>query len=179
MRKLTWLPILCILECIAVEIGLFAYNALHNIDHRHLLLGTSILCAVAAIAGVIVTRPRAQTISCGMLLLGLLALGLGFFFVTLLNYHERAAVTLGVGLLCLIASMAGLVLPRLPMAICSNVIAFGIITLGISLYFLNDPGDHVQAYFLLAFGSLCLLASLTGIIVTFYREREQMSRKTI
>jgi hypothetical protein len=99
MKKISRLSIVIALEIIALEIGAYTYAALLFHDRRHVLLLTALLCLVAGMIGTVVTRAKAQAASCAILVLGLIALGIGLYFRVDLHYHERAAAALGIGVL--------------------------------------------------------------------------------
>ncbi len=169
MKKTSRLSIVIALEIIALEIGAYTYAALLYHDRRHVLLLTGLLCLVAGIIGSVVTRAKAQATSWAILVLGLIALGIGLYFLVDLHYHERAAAAIGIGVLGLLGGLAGLIIPRSRAAALGGMLVLGLVTLSIGLYCLTVLGYHGRAYMVLGTGTLCLLGSLAGFIVIQYR----------
>src|SRR5690242_20719429 len=102
MKKSAKFWIVFTLEVIALEIGAYTYAALSYQERLHVLLLTGLLCLWAAIVGIAVTRSKAQAIPSAILVLGIIALNIGFYFQVSLGYHERAYAALGIGILGLI-----------------------------------------------------------------------------
>lgn len=169
MKKTSRLSIVIALEIIALEIGAYTYAALLFHDRRHVLLLTGLLCFVAGMIGTVVTRAKAQAASCAILVLGLIALGIGLYFRIHLHYHERTVAALGIGALGFLGGLAGIIIPRSRIAALGGLLALGLVTLSIGLYWLTVLGYHGRAYLVLGTGTLCLLGSLAGFIVIQYK----------
>lgn len=85
------------------------------------------------------------------------------------DFHKRAYTTLGIGILGLLGGCGGIILPRSRVAVFYGLLILGLIALSIGLYFLAILGYHGRAYMVLGTGTLCLLGSLFGLIVSHYR----------
>ncbi len=171
MKECTRLSVILALEIIALEIGAYTYAALLYQERSHVLLETGVLCLVSANIGIIVTRPKAQVASSWVIAVGILALSIGVYFLTALEYHERAYTALGIGILCLLGGFAGIIMLRSIAAALSGMMVLGMLALGIGVYFLTILDYHGRAYMVLGTGVLCLLGSLVGSIVTQYKAR--------
>ncbi|HVB73462.1 MAG TPA: hypothetical protein VNE38_07885 [Ktedonobacteraceae bacterium] len=169
MTKSSRIWVVIALEVIALEVGAYTYAALYHQIRLPLLAVTGVLCFFAAIIGMIVTRPKAQAISLLILVLGIITLAIGLYFLNALNYHERAYTPIGVGILGLIGGSLGIIVPRSITAALSETMILGMLALGMGLYFLTVLNFHGRAYMVLGTGTLCLLGGLVGIILTHSR----------
>lgn len=169
MKKSSRFWIVIALESIALEIGAYTYAALLFQERSHVLLLTGLLCLFAGMIGTVVTRAKAQAHSSAILVLGLVALSIGLYFQVVLDYHERAYTVLGIGILGLLGGFVGIIMPRSRAATLYGLLVLSLVALSIGLYFLTILGYHGRAYMVLGTGTLCLLGSLLGLIVTHYR----------
>ena len=101
-------------------------------------------------------------------LFGLLVLIIGMYLLTVMIYHERAYVPLGIGAACFIGGLAGLIVrpSRLKVAACYGVIALGMLALVVGLNYLTYPFQsyQIRGYIVIGTGILCLLGGITGAI---------------
>jgi hypothetical protein len=170
MKKFTRLSIVMALEVVALEIGAYTYAALLYKERSRVLLETAILCLFGVIIGTLVTRrSRAQAASLKTIAFGIVAFSIGIFFLTVMEYHERAYTVLGIGILCLLGGFAGVLVLRSMAAVLSGVTLLGFVVLGMGVYFLTALGYHGRAFMVLGTGILCLLGSFVGMFVTQYR----------
>jgi len=135
MKKTTRLSLVIALEIIALEIGASTYAALLYHELPHVLLLTGLLCLVAGIIGTVVTRAKALATSCVILVLGLIALGIGLYFRVNLHYGERAAAALGIGVLGFLGGLAGIIIPRSRAVALGGVLVLGLVILSTGLLF--------------------------------------------
>ncbi len=168
-----WYTVIVFLEVIALEIGVYAYAALNHQEQLHVIILTVGLCLLGGVVGAIVTHSKTQAISFGLIVCGIASLGIGTYFMTSLDYHERAIFTLGIGILCIIGGIAGIIVARSRIAVLSGVAGLGIVALSVGIYFLTALGFHNVAYMILGTGVLCLLGGLAGIIIA--RSRAQVT----
>ena len=164
MKKTVWFPVLILLESIALEVGAYTLSALEYQERLHILLETVILCLIGGIVTTVVARPKTQALSSFLLALGVVALCIGFYFLTILGYHERAYVTIGIGLICSVGGLAGLIIPRSLHTALWSMIALGVVALGIGSYFLAALGYHGRAYMVIGMGIVCILAGFMGVM---------------
>jgi hypothetical protein len=135
MKKISRLWMVIALEIIALEIGASTYAALLYDDRWQVLPLTGLLCLVAGMIGTVVTRAHALATSCAILVLGLIALGIGLYFRVDLHYHERAAAALGIGVLGFLGGLAGLIIPRSRAIALGGLLVLGLVPLSIGLLF--------------------------------------------
>ncbi len=136
MKKTSRLSLVIALEIIALGIVASTYAALLYHDRWHVLLLTGLLCLVAGIIGTVVTRAKALATSCAILVLGLIALGIGLYFRVDLHYDERAAAVLGIGVLGFLGGLAGIIIPRSRAVALGGLLVLGLVTtLSIGLLF--------------------------------------------
>jgi hypothetical protein len=169
MKKSSRVWMVIALESIALEIGAYTSAALLYQARLKLLVLMGLLCLLAGMIGIVVTRAKAQVPSAVILVLGLVALGIGLYFRLVLHYHERAYTALGIGILGLLGGCGGIILPRSRAAVFYGLLIFGLSALSTGLYFLTILGYHGRAYMVLGTGTLCLLGSLLGLIVSHHR----------
>jgi len=166
MKKSLQLWMVIALECIALEIGAYTSAALLYQESLKLFVLTGLLCLLAGMIGIVVTRAKAQIPSAVILMLGLVILGIGLYLRLVLHYHERAYTTLGIGLL---GGYGGIILPRSKVAVYYGLLLFGLSGISLGLYFLTILGYHGRAYMVLGTGTLCLFGSLLGLILSHFR----------
>ncbi len=155
------------LECMALLIGAYSLSFLNYHERSHVAVETSILCLLGGLVGTLVTRPKTQAVvSSSAIALGIVALGVGSYFLTTLEYHERAYIVLGSGIICLLGGIAGILVARSKVAAFTGVTALGVIALGVGGYFLTTLGYHGRAYIILGAGLLCLLGGIAGTFLT-------------
>ncbi len=167
MKKSIRFFVIIALVVIALEIGAYIYAALFFRERFHVLVITVALCCLGGFLGSIVTRPKAQVVSVGLMIVGLIALGSAFYLLYAFNYHERTYTILGVGILCFLGGLAGIIIRSISDAL-FGMIVLGIIALSIGLYFLIGLHYHGRAYTMLGIGAAGILGSLiTGIIIRY------------
>jgi|GEM_PF-3251545 hypothetical protein len=155
------------LQILAIESGIYTYVLLHHRELSHVVLLTILLCLLAAIVARLVTHIRSQwhiRISKALLLFGLLSTAIGIYTRIAFTYHERAALALGTGLICLLAGFSGLLLARSLRAVLYEGIVLGLIALGLGFYFLIGADHVLTAYLIIGTGLLCLLCSLSATV---------------
>jgi hypothetical protein len=91
----------------ALCIGLYSIKALHYHERAGLAIGTGLICFVGGCAGILVPRSRLAALA-GVIVLGAIALIIGFYNLAVLEYHGRAYMTLGTGALCVLIGLAGI-----------------------------------------------------------------------
>src|SRR5258708_12884651 len=133
-----WYTVIVFLEVIAIEIGVYAYAALNHQEQLHVIILTVGLCLLGGVVGAIVTHSKTQAISFGLIVCGIASLGIGTYFMTSLDYHERAIFTLGIGILCIIGGIAGIIVARSRIAALSGVAVLGIVAFRFGVYFFTD-----------------------------------------
>ena len=168
MKKSLRFSILIALVVIALEIGAYIYAAVFFRERFHVLLITLFLCVLGGFLGSIVTRPKAQAVSVGILILGLIALGTGFYLLHAFRFHERAYTIIGIGILCSLGGIAGITIRSIS-ATLFGMIVLGIVALSIGLYFLIGLNYHGRAYTLLGIGAVGIFGSLISFIVIRYK----------
>jgi hypothetical protein len=169
MKKSRELLILMVLELIALGSGAYMYAVLNSGEHRKVLIATGLFCVLAGMVGIIVTRSRARATSVLMLVMGVLSLSIGIFFLTALNYHERAYTVLGIGILCLLGGLAAILMPRSPAVTFTGLIILGLAVLGFAGYSLMLSGYQGRVYLVLGVAAFCLLAGLVGVMIVHTR----------
>ena len=112
MKKSLWLPIIIALELIALGSGAYMYAALDSGESDHIILATVILCLLAGIIAIMVTRSKARALPAVVLAFGVFSLSTGLYFLTILNYHERAYTALATGILCLLGGLIGIIVAQ-------------------------------------------------------------------
>ena len=168
MEKSRRFSIIIALVIIALEIGAYIYAALFFRERFHIFLITLFLCGLGGLLGGIVTRPKALAISVGIMLLGLIALGVGVYLLHAFRIHERAYAILGIGFLCFVGGLAGITIKSMN-ATLYGMFVLGFIALSIGLYFRVGLSFHGRAYILLGIGAFGILGSLIIIIIMRYR----------
>jgi hypothetical protein len=154
-----------VLEIMALGIGAYTLSFLDYQERSHVGIETLMLCLVGAFVGMLVPQARAKVaVSSSMIACGVAALSVGSYWLSFLSYHERAALALGVGALCLIGGIAGRLAARSPTALCCGVIALGGMVVSIGAYFLTVLGYHGRAYVAFGLGTLYLLGGLVALI---------------
>jgi hypothetical protein len=169
MKKSLQVWMVIALECIALEMGAYTSAALLYQERLKLFALTGLLCLLAGMIGIVVTRAKAHIPSAVLLMLGLVILGIGLYLRLVLHYHERAYTALGIGLLGLLGGYGGIILLRSKAAVYHGLLLFGLSALSLGLYFLTILGYHGRAYMVLGTGTLCLLGSLLGLIMSHSR----------
>ena len=164
VKSSVWFPMVIVLEIIALEIGAYSLSFLDYHERGHVVVETSILCLLGSLVGTLVTWHRAQVVaSFSAIALGAIALGIGVYFLTVLHYHERAAVFLGVGALCLLGGIAWRLVARSKTAAFAGMIVLGAVILCIGVYCLTVLGYHGRAYVALGTGMAYLLGGLVAV----------------
>jgi hypothetical protein len=169
MKKSLQLWMVIALECIALEIGAYTSAALLYQERLKLFVLTGLLCLLAGMIGMVVTRAKTQIPATVILMLGLVTLGIGLYLRLVLHYHERAYTTLGIGILGLLGGYGGIILPRSKAVVYQGLLLFGLSGLSLGLYFLTFLGYHGRAYMVLGTGTLCLFGSLLGLFMSHHR----------
>jgi len=174
MEKSRRFSIIIALVIIALEIGAYIDAALFFRERFHIFLITLFLCVLGGFLGGIVTRPKALAISVGIMLLGLIAFGVGVYLLHAFRIHERAYAILGIGILCFVGGLAGITIRSIS-ATLYGMIVLGFIALSIGLYFRVGLNYHGRAYILLGIGAFGILGGLITFIVIRYKSHHAVS----
>lgn len=170
-RNIISIAIVVALELLAIESGIYTYVLLHHKEVSHVVLLTILLCLLAAFVGRLITNVQAKwhaRIAGGLMLFGLLSTTIGIYTRIALVYHERAALALGAGIICLLAGFSGLLLARSLRAVLYEGIVLGTIVLAVGLYFFVSAYHTHVAYLVIATGLRGLLCSLSATVKTTF-----------
>ena len=88
---------------IALSAGLYLLHAFHYHERAYTILGAGILCFLGGLAGTTV-RSISDTLF-GMIVLSILALSTGLYFLIGLHFHGRAYTLLGIGAFGILGSL--------------------------------------------------------------------------
>ncbi len=177
MKTLARYSIVILLECIALGIGAYTYSFLHYTERLHVFIETAALCCGAAIIGFAVILPKIRTLAAySAILVSLIPLGIGYYFLSALHYHERAAITLGIGTICLIGGISGRLRAHSMTALFTGYIVLGLIAMAIGTYFRFVQDYHGRAYFALGTGAICLSVGLIALVISYIRSGTQPTR---
>ncbi len=168
MKKSIRFSVIIALVVIAIEIGAYIYAALFFRERFHVLLITFSLCCLGGFLGSIVTRRKAQIVSVGIMISGLIALSTGLYLLYAFHYHERAYTILGAGILCFLGGLAGTTVRSISDTL-FGMIVLDIVALSIGLYFLIGLHYHGRAYTMLGIGAFGILVSLIISIIIRYK----------
>ena len=97
------------LVAIAIGIGVYIYATLFFRERLHVLIITVALCCLSVVLGIIVTRPNMRFVSIGIMILGIVAIGISLYLLHAFQLHERAYTILGIGILCFLGGLAGII----------------------------------------------------------------------
>ncbi len=173
MQKSLWIPLILVLESIALMVGGVTYIALLSEDHRHVWIMTIGLCVAALIVAELVRRAKSGIVPIILIMLGIAFVGLGLFAIRILVYHERAGLALGLGIIAITGGLGAILLRRSLSAVLAGLVALGGIALAIGLYFVkyHDPDYRRPLIMELVIASLCIVAGSVGVAIARYRER--------
>ena len=157
------------LVVIAIGIGVYIYATLLFQERLHVLVITLALCCLSVILGYIVTRPNMQAVSLGLLILGIGAMGVSIYLLHTFQIHERAYTILGIGILCVLGSLAGIFTQSI-IATLFGMVMLGLIAFSIGLT-LASLDYHRRAYVVLGLGAFGILCGLIGIILIQVKSR--------
>ena len=170
MKKSIRYSVIIALVAIALAIGVYIFAALFFRERLHVLVITLALCCIGGLLGVIVTRPGAQLISAGLIILGLIAISSALYLLHAFNIHERAYTILGVGILCFFSGLAGLIIRSISDTLLGLIVlSMGALSMG--LYFLISLHYHGRAYAMLGIGAAGILSGLIASIILRYRSQ--------
>ena len=157
------------LVVIAIGIGVYIYATLLFQERLHVLVITLALCCLSVILGYIVTRPNMQAVSLVLLILGIGAMGVSIYLLHTFQIHERAYTILGIGILCVLGSLAGIFTQSI-IATLFGMVMLGLIAFSIGLN-LASLDYHRRAYVVLGLGAFGILCGLIGIILIQVKSR--------
>ncbi len=157
------------LVAIALGIGVYMYATLFFRERLHVLIATLSLCCLGVVLGIVVTRPKMQVVSIGLMILGIGAIGSSLYLLHAFQIHERAYTILGVGILCFLGGLAGII-TQSTITTLLGMIVLGIVALSIG-FNLASLDFHRRAYVVLGLGAFGILCGLTGIIIIQVKSR--------
>jgi len=157
------------LVAVAIGIGFYIYSTIFFQERLHVLVITLALCCLGVILGYIVTRPDMQAVSIGLLILGIGAMGVSIYVLHTFQIHERAYTILGIGILCVLSSLAGIFTQSI-IATLLGIVMLGLVALSIGLN-LASLDYHRRAYVVLGLGAFGILCGLIGIIMIQVKSR--------
>lgn len=171
MKKSLWLPLILVLETFAFLVGVGTYLALRRTDHSHVVIMTIGLGIAALAVPTIIVWTKSKLAPTIILAVGAISLTFGFFAIRILDYHERAGLGLGLGIICIMGGLAAILLPRsLPLAFAALSGLGGLASI-IGLYFLKFPIYRRPVTLELVVALTAILIGLIGMIIAKYRER--------
>jgi hypothetical protein len=157
------------LVAVAIGIGLYIYSTIFFQERLHVLVITLALCCLGVILGYIVTRPGMQAVSIGLLILGIGAIGVSIYLLHTFQIHERAYTILGIGILCVLSSLAGIFTQSI-IATLLGIVMLGLVAFSIG-FNLASLDYHRRAYVVLGLGAFGILCGLIGIIMIQVKSR--------
>jgi hypothetical protein len=157
------------LVAIALGISVYIYATLFFRERLHVLIITVSLCCLGVVLGIIVTRPNMRVVSIGIMILGIAAIGISLYLLHAFQLHERAYTILGIGILCVLGGLAGIINQSI-MITFLGMIVLGLVALsiGFNLASLDFPR---RASVVLGIGALGILCGLIGIIIMQVKSR--------
>ncbi len=163
---------LLVLAVLALDVDLSFLHVVGEHKRAYVLLGTGVVCLLGSSVGTLIARSKARGIMLSLVLvLGVIALAVGLYFLTVLDYHERAYTPLGIGTVFLLGCAVGAIVARLKAhpAAFLTLMVLGLVALGVSVYFLTILGYHERAYVGLATGTVCLVGGIVGTLVARFK----------
>lgn len=157
------------LVTIALGIGVYMYATLFFRERLHVFIATLSLCCLSVVLGYLVTRPKMKAVSIGLMILGIGAIGSSLYLLHAFNIHERAYTILGVGILCFLGGLAGII-TQSTITTLLGMIMLGIVALSIG-FNLASLDFHRGAYVVLGLGAFGILCGLTSIIIIQVKSR--------
>ena len=151
------------LVAIAIGIGVYIYATLFFRERLHVLIITVALCCLSVVLGIIVTRPNMRFVSIGIMILGIVAIGISLYLLHAFQLHERAYTILGIGILCFLGGLAGIITQSIITTL-SGMVVLGIVALSIG-FNLASLDFHRRAFVVLGIGAFGILCGLIGIII--------------
>lgn len=166
MKLSVRMVVILVLEGVALGTGAYLLSFLNYHERSHVVIGTGILCVVAGIAGMLVTRTkRHPMLYYGTLVFGGVMLCIGLWCRFALHYHERAAIPFGIGVVCLLSGLAGILIARSVISVFVGVITFGVVLTLLGTYFLTALDYHGRAYVAFGAGGICLVGGLIALLI--------------
>ncbi len=107
------LSLVFVLGVMALAVGLYFLTTLGYHERAYTPLGIGTVCLLGGPVGAIVARLQAQpAVFFTAIALGVVVLGGSVYFLTVLGFHERADLGLGVGTVCLMGGIVGTIVAR-------------------------------------------------------------------
>ena len=157
------------LVAIAIGIGVYIYATLFFRERLHVLIITVALCCLSVVLGIIVTRPNMRFVSIGIMTLGIVAIGISLYLLHAFQLHERAYTILGIGILCFLGGLAGIITQSIITTI-SGMVVLGVVALSIG-FNMSSIDFHRRAYVVLGIGAFGILCGLIGILIIQVKSR--------
>ena len=157
------------LVAIAIGIGVYIYATLFFRERLHVLIITVALCCLSVVLGIIVTRPNMRFVSIGIMILGIVAIGISLYLLHAFQLHERAYTILGIGILCFLGGLAGIITQSIITTL-SGMVVLGVVALSIG-FNLASIDFHRRAYVVLGIGAFGILCGLIGILIIQVKSR--------
>ena len=157
------------LVAIALGIGVYIYATLFFRERLHVLIITVALCCLGAVLGIFVTRPHMRVVSIVIMVLGIVAIGSSLYLLHAFQLHERAYTILGIGILCVLGGLAGIITQSI-ITTFSGMVVLGIVALSIG-FNLANLDFHKRASVTLGIGAFGILCGLIGIIIIQVKSR--------
>src|SRR5258708_25357365 len=105
---------LLVLAVLALEVEISFLCGVGEQKRAYVLLGTGVVCLFGSSVGTLVARSKARGMVLSLVfILGVMALAVGLYFLTVLGFHERAYTPLGIGTVCLLGGAVGAIVARL------------------------------------------------------------------
>ena len=169
MKKSRRFALILALVAIAIGIGVYIYAILFFRERLHVLIITVALCCLGAVLGIIVTRPNMRFVSIGIMILGIVAIGISLYLLHAFQLHERAYTILGIGILCFLGGLAGIITQSIITTL-SGMVVLGVVALSIG-FNLASIDFHRRAYVVLGIGAFGILCGLIGILIIQVKSR--------
>jgi hypothetical protein len=157
------------LVAIALGIGVYIYATLFFRERLHVLIITAALCCLGVVLGIIVTRPNMRAVSIGIMIPGIVAIGISLYLLHAFQIHERAYTILGIGILCVLGGLAGIINQSV-MITFLGMIVLGLVALSIG-FNLASLDFHRRTFVVLCIGAFGILCGLIGIIILQVKSR--------
>jgi hypothetical protein len=169
MKISSRLALILALAAIAVGIGIYIYATLFFRERLHVFIITVALCCLSVVLGIIVTRPKMRVVSIVIMILGIVAIGISLYLLHTFQIHERAYTILGIGILCVLGGLAGIINQSIIITF-FGMIALGLVALSTG-FNLASLDFHRRASVVLGIGAFGILCGLIGIIYIQVKSR--------